>query len=71
MQQRDYESRNKSSASNNIYIGAEVLLRNNKRKDRKGGKFIFKKLGPYVVSDITKKGFVKLKNKNDKKLKKV
>ena len=29
-QQRDYESRNKSSASNDVYIGAEVLLRNNK-----------------------------------------
>ena len=32
-QQRDYESRNKSSASNDVYIGAEVLLRNNKRKN--------------------------------------
>ena len=40
-QQRDYESSYKSSASNDIYIGAEVLLRNNKRKDRKGGKFTF------------------------------
>ena len=28
-QQHDYESRNKSSASNDIYIGADVLLRNN------------------------------------------
>ena len=28
-QQRDYESRNKSSASNDIYIGTDVLLRNN------------------------------------------
>ena len=69
-QQRDYESRNKSSTSNDIYIGSEVLLRHNKHKDRKGGKFTFKLLGPYVVSDITKKGLVKSKNKNDKDLKK-
>ena len=46
------------------------MLKNNKRKDRKGGKFTFKLLGPYVVSDITKKGLVKSKNKNDKDLKK-
>ena len=44
------------------------MLRNNKRKDRKGGKFTFKWLGPYVVSDITKKGLVTLKSKNDKEL---
>ena len=69
-QHRDYESRNKSSAFNDIYISAEVLLRNNKRKDRKGGKFTFMWLGTYVVSDITKKGLVTLKNKNDKELKK-
>ena len=31
-QQHDYESRNKSSASNDISFGAEVFLRNNKRK---------------------------------------
>ena len=69
-QHRDYESHNKSSAFNDIYIIAEVLLRNNKRKDRKGGKFTFMWLGPYVVSDITKKGLVTLKNKNDKELEK-
>ena len=32
-QRRDYESDNKSSASNSIYTGGEVLLTNNKRKD--------------------------------------
>ena len=66
-QHRDYESRNKSSAFNDIYIGAEVLLRNNERKDRKDGKFTFMW---YVVSDITKKGLITVKNKNDKELKK-
>ena len=56
-QQRNYESRNKSSLSNDIYISAEVLLRNNKRKDQKGRKFTFNWLAPYVVSNITKKSF--------------
>ena len=37
--QRDY---NISSVSNDICIGAQVLLRNNKRNDRKVGKFCFK-----------------------------
>ena len=47
--ERDYESRNKFSASIGFYIGAEVLLRNKKRKYQNGGKFIFKWLWPYVV----------------------
>ena len=47
------------------------MWRNNKRRDRKVGKFTFKWLGRHVVSDITKKGFVTLKNKNDKELKKM
>ena len=42
IQQRHYGSRNESSASNDILIGAEVLLRNSKRKDLKGGEFTFK-----------------------------
>ena len=41
-QQRNYGSRYKSLTSNDIYISAEVLLRKNKRKDQKGGKFAFK-----------------------------
>ena len=69
-QQRDYAKRNNSSVSNDICIGAQVLLRNNKRNDRKRGKFCFKWIGPYVVSDITKRGLVTLKNKDDKELKK-
>ena len=69
-QQRDYTKRNISSVSYDICIGAQVLLRNNKRHDRKGGKFCIKRIGPYVVSDITKRGLVTLKNKDDKELKK-
>ena len=56
-QQRNYESRNKSSLANDIYISAEALLRNSKRKDQKGRKFTFNWLAPYVVSNITKKRF--------------
>ena len=41
-QQRNYGSRYKSLTSNDIYISAEVLLRKNKHKDQKGGKFAFK-----------------------------
>ena len=62
-QQRDYAKRNISSVSNDICIGAQVLLRNNKRNDRKGGKFCFKWIEPYVVSDITKRGLVTLNTK--------
>ena len=40
-QQRACESHNKSSASNDIYIDAEVVLRNNNLRDGKGGKFTF------------------------------
>lgn len=47
--ERDYEGRNKSSASIGFYIGAEVLLRNKKRKDQNGGKFFFTWLWHYVV----------------------
>ena len=38
-----------------------IILCNNKRKDRKGGKFSFAWLGPYVVSEITPKGVTTLK----------
>ena len=70
-QRCDYESRNKYSASNDSYIGAEVLLRNKTRKDRRGRKLIFRWLGSYVVSDITEKSLVTLKNKNEKEPKKI
>ena len=46
-QQRDYESRNKSSASNDIYIDAEVLWRND--GNWKDGNFTFKCLEPYTL----------------------
>ena len=42
-------------------MGDLIILCNNKRKDRKGGKFSFAWLGPYVVSEITPKGVTTLK----------
>ena len=47
-------SRNKYSKSKDIYIDDEVLLRKNKHEDKKDGKFSFKWLWLYFVSDITK-----------------
>ena len=39
-----------------------VLLRNNKRNDRKGGKFTPKWIRPYTVIAISEKGATTLKN---------
>ena len=67
-QKYDYDLRH--LISNDIQVGDRVLLRNNKRSDRKGGKFSFKWLGPYIVSDMSKKGLATLENINGKVLKK-
>ena len=37
-------------------VGSKVLLENQKRKDRKGGKFTYKWMGPYTVKSISKSG---------------
>ena len=42
-----------------------MLLRNNKRNDRKGGKFSYVWLGPYIVEDIIPKGVATLKNSSN------
>ena len=39
-----------------------ALLKNNKRFDRKGGKFSQKWLSPYIVMNISDKGVATLKN---------
>ena len=39
-----------------IKVGDIVLLKNNKRFDRKGGKFSQKWFRPYTVMNITDKG---------------
>ena len=51
-------------------MGDLVFLHNNKSKDRKGGKFSFVWLGPYIVSEITAKGVTTL-NKPDVEILKV
>ena len=44
-------------------MGDLILLRNSKRKDKKGGKFSFALLGPYIVSKNTPKGVTTLKTR--------
>ena len=65
-QQRDYNPHQVSPTRPNI--GDKVLVQNQKRQDRKGGKFSFKWLGPYVVKEITKSGFCTLANTDRKSL---
>ena len=52
-QKRDYDSHHKSSFA--IKVGGSVLLKNNKRNDRKGGEFSFRWIGPYIVKDLSRK----------------
>ena len=59
-QQLDYDLRHLKS--NDIKVGDKVLLRNNMRNDRKGGKFTFKWLGPYEVDNLTNHVLASLKN---------
>ena len=54
-QKRNYDRRHLCSADD-IHVGDAVLLKNNKCKDRKGGKFSFKWLGPYYDVKVTEKG---------------
>ena len=52
MQQKDFDQSYLSNSE--IKVGYLILLRSNKRKERKGGgEFPFAWLGPYIVSDIT------------------
>ena len=39
-------------------------VKNNKRSDRKGGKFSFRWIGPYIVKHLSRKGLVTLENSN-------
>ena len=54
---------------NKIEVGQNVLLKNQRREDRKGGKFSIKWLGPYTVHAILDKNFCSLINKDGKELK--
>ena len=50
-------------------MGDHILLRNNKRKDRKGRKFSFAWLGHYIVSEKTPKRVTTLKKRDDEIMK--
>ena len=47
-----------------IKVGDLILLHNNKRKDRKGGRFSFAWLGLYIFSKITPKRLTTLKKRH-------
>ena len=66
-QQRDYNRRHQ--VPNTIKVGQKVLLKNQKREDRKGGKFSFKWLGTYTVHAISNKNLCSLINKDGKQIK--
>ena len=68
-QQRDYNRRH-SQPESTIPIGSQVLLQDLKRQDRKGGKFKFKWVGPYILTSISKRGLCELTNAKGITLKK-
>ena len=56
-------------SNSEIKVGDLILLLNNKRKDRKGGKFLFTWLGPYIISKVIPKGTTKLKKRDSEIMK--
>ena len=58
---RNYDRRYMSKTE--IKMNEIVLLKNNKRFDRKGRKFSQKWLGPYTVMNISNKGVATLKKR--------
>ena len=70
--QKDYNNCH-STISTTLPIGSKVLSQNQRRQDRKGGKFSYKWIGPYIIKSISKtelcvlineKGFVLKKKYN-------
>ena len=61
-QKEDFDRRHTSNSE--IKVGDLILLRNNKRRVRKGGTISFAWLGPYIVSEITPKGVTTLKKRD-------
>ena len=45
-----------------LKLEIKIPLRNNKRNDRKGRKFTFKRSGPFEVDNLTDHTLVSLKN---------
>ena len=54
-QQKDYNNWHRTPEAA-LPVGSKVLLENQKRKDRKGGKFTYKWMGPYTVKSVSKSG---------------
>ena len=53
--QKDYNNRH-STISTTLPIGSKVLLQNQRRQYRKGGKFSYKWVGPNTIKSISKTG---------------
>ena len=66
-QKIQYDRRHTSPTE--LKAGMQVLLQNNKRKDRKGGKFSYKWRGPYILQEIDHKGVASLQTMSGGKLK--
>ena len=66
-QQRNYNRRH--TVPKTIKIDQSVLLKNQRREDRKGGKFSFKWFGPYKFHTISSNNICSLKNREDCELK--
>ena len=64
-QKRDYNRRHSLPCP--IKVGDIVLLKNNKREDRKGGKFAYKWLCPYTVRDISQSGLCTMINQKGRR----
>ena len=67
--QKYYNNRH-STISTTLLIGSKVLLQNQRRQDRKGGKFSYKWIAPYTIKSISKTGLCVLINEKDFVLKK-
>ena len=63
----------KARSSSTPNIGSKALLQNQQREERKGAKFSYKWISPYIIKTITKTGFctsLKQGNKQGKALRK-
>ena len=67
--QKDYNNCH-STISATLPIGSKVLLQNQRRQERKGGKFSYKWIGPYTIKPISKTGLCVLINEKGFVLKK-
>ena len=67
--QKDYNNRH-SIISTTLPIGSKVLLQNQRRQERKGGKFSYKWTGPYTIKSISKTALCVLINEKGFVLKK-